>query len=109
MLAGPSAVPHRSLARSPCRTFADWLGEDGWVKRFTARGDCGAYFRVIEPGLIHPGDPIELVGDPGHDITMGMAFKAKMGDAELGPYVTDAGVLPAIHQDQLVRRFRPRR
>src|SRR5699024_7485669 len=43
-----------SVPRSPCATFAAWLDEKGWVKTFTHRGDCGAYFRVIIPGEISP-------------------------------------------------------
>ena len=48
-----------SVPRSPCRTFAAWLGERGWVRRFTESGDCGTYFRVTTPGIIRPGDAIE--------------------------------------------------
>ena len=101
-----SALLEVSVARTPCRTFADWMGVDKWVKRFSEHGDCGAYFRVVEPGVIRPGDAFELLGAPDHDITMGMAFAAKVGDRELARRVVDAHVLPAIHHDPLARRLR---
>ncbi len=97
-----------SVARTPCRAFAEWMGEGGWLKRFIARGDSGAYFRVVEPGEIRAGDGIELLDAPEHGITMGMAYRAKLGDPELGPVVTRAKVLPPIHQEPLERRFTPR-
>ena len=45
-------------ARIPCRTFAGWLDERGWVKRFTDKAAPGAYLRVIEPGEVRAGDEI---------------------------------------------------
>lgn len=97
-----------SVPRKPCRAFAEWMGQKGWVRRFAARGDSGAYFRVIQPGVITRGDPIELVGRPDHDVTMGIAYAATMGDDELGRYVMEADVLPPMYQNRLVKRFRPR-
>ncbi|MFW9060756.1 MOSC domain-containing protein [Corynebacterium striatum] len=97
-----------SIARQPCATFAGWMNTRGWLRSFTQRGDCGAYLRIIEPGRITSGDEITLIGRPDHDITMGMAFAAKMGDKELARRVVDAGCLAAVHHDQLVKRLQPR-
>lgn len=94
-----------SVPRSPCRTFADWVGEPGWVRKFTDRGDCGAYFRVVEPGEIRAGDELELIGAPPHGITMGMAFAAKMGDAALARAIMEADILTEMYQQRLVARF----
>ena len=44
-----------TIARKPCSTFARWVGEPNWVKRFTERGDVGAYLRVITPGALEGG------------------------------------------------------
>ncbi|MDO5032660.1 MOSC domain-containing protein [Corynebacterium sp.] len=98
------AVLEVSIPREPCATFAAWLGEKGWVKTFTQRGDCGAYLRIITPGRISPGDTIELVGRPEHDVTMGMAFRAKMGDMELARHVVEVGCLAPVHHDKLAAR-----
>jgi MOSC domain-containing protein YiiM len=57
--------------RTPCRTFAEHMGEPRWVKRFTRRGAPGAYFRVLAAGGIAEGDEITVVHRPGHGVTIG--------------------------------------
>ena len=96
-----TSVLEVSVPRQPCATFAGWLGERGWLKRWTARGDCGTYLRIISPGRIRLGDAIELGTPPSHGITMRMAFAAKMGDRALARRVVDAGCLPAHQQNSL--------
>jgi MOSC domain-containing protein YiiM len=76
--------------RVPCRTFAAFLGQHslgqrGWVKRFTQVKRPGAYFRVLEAGLIAPGDEIAVVHRPDHDVTVEMCFRAILTEAELLP------------------------
>lgn len=85
--------------RIPCRTFADHLGERGWVRRFTREGATGAYLRVIEPGTIRAGDPVELVHLPDHDITTAMEFRATTTERELLPRLLAAG--DALHTETL--------
>lgn len=94
-----------SVPRTPCRTFAGWVGEPGWMKTFIARGDAGAYLRVVEPGVIRAGDLLEPVSDPGHGITMGQAAAAKLGDKELTRRVVEANVLPPLLHDRLAARL----
>lgn len=98
-----SAVLEVSVPRTPCRTFAGWLEEKGWMKRFIARGDCGAYLRVIEPGTIRAGDEITLHDAPGHTITMADATAAKLGDKGQARRVVEAHVLPAFLTQRLAR------
>lgn len=62
--------------RIPCRTFAGWLAEQRWQRRFTQRGRAGAYLRVITPGAVRAGDPIDAVSRPAHTITIGFMFRA---------------------------------
>lgn len=62
--------------RMPCATFAGFMGEPQWVRRFTENGVPGAYFRVLEPGTVAAGDPIEVVSVPDHEFTVGYAFRA---------------------------------
>lgn len=88
---GPDVVLEVNGARIPCRTFAGWLGEKGWVKSFTRRAAPGAYLRVIEPGEIRAGDPIEVVHRPDHDITVSLLFRALTLEPELLPRLTEAG------------------
>lgn len=91
---GDSLVVEVTGGRIPCRTFASWLGEQGWVKRFTERAAPGAYLRVIEPGEIRAGDPIAVVHRPDHDVTVSLAFRAATNERELLPRILAAGDAP---------------
>lgn len=101
-----TALLEVSVARRPCRTFGAWLEQQGWMKTFTRRGQCGTYFRVIEAGRISPGDELTALDTPAHGITMGMAFEAKMGDREAARLVVAARCLPGHHHEELQRRLR---
>lgn len=65
-----------SGVRIPCSVFAGFMDEPQWVRRFTEHGVPGAYFRVLEPGTVAAGDPIEVVWVPDHEFTVGYAFRA---------------------------------
>lgn len=80
-----------SAPRIPCRVFADWLGETGWMKRFTQAAAPGAYLRVIEPGEIRAGDPVAVVHRPGHEVTISFAFRALTTERTLLPRLLAAG------------------
>lgn len=57
-----------TVARTPCRTFADWAQEDRWIKRFYDRSDVGCYLRVISSGAIQAGDDVAVVSRPDHGV-----------------------------------------
>ncbi|WP_267242928.1 MOSC domain-containing protein [Streptomyces sp. PR69] len=92
---GGDLVLEVTSGRVPCRTFAAWLGEKGWVKRFTQDSAPGAYLRVVESGEIRAGDPIEIVHRPDHDVTVQKAFRAETLERRLLPEVLAAG--DALH------------
>ncbi|MEO8694028.1 MAG: MOSC domain-containing protein [Acidimicrobiales bacterium] len=73
---GEHLVLEVTSPRLPCRTFAVWLGRQGWVKTFTERALPGAYLRVVEPGMVQAGDQIEVVDKPSHSVTIGSMFRA---------------------------------
>lgn len=53
--------------RIPCAVFATRMGEPNWVKRFAEARRPGLYVRVLEPGEVAAGDPVEaLGGGEGH-------------------------------------------
>lgn len=83
--------------RIPCRTFAGWLGERGWIKRFTQHAAPGAYLRVLSPGAMRSGDPVELVHRPAHQVSVRMLFQALTTRPELLPGVLAAG--EALHPE----------
>ena len=65
--AGPDAVVLEvTHARTPCMTFARWMGEEsnGWVRRFSEARRLGTYFRVVKTGKVRSGDPIEVTPAP---------------------------------------------
>jgi MOSC domain-containing protein YiiM len=72
--------------RIPCAVFATRMGEPNWVKRFAAARRPGLYVRVLEPGAIAPGDPVErLGGGEGHPTVVELmdAWYDEEPDAEL--------------------------
>lgn len=88
---GPRLLLEVSCPRIPCRTFQGWLGEHGWLKRFTQAAVPGAYLRVIEPGEIRAGDAVELVHRPAHEVTIQLMFQALTLRRELLPRLLEAG------------------
>lgn len=72
-----------SGVRIPCSVFAGFVNEPQWVRRFTEHGVPGAYFRVLETGTVAAGDRIEAVWVPGHDVTVGYAFRAATTQPQL--------------------------
>lgn len=100
-----SAVLEVSVPRTPCATFAAWLDEKGWAKLFTNRGNCGSYFRIVNPGTILPNDEIFIEKAPPHGVTMGEAFAVKMGSKDKLEKVVNAHCLPGHHHEQLANRL----
>jgi MOSC domain-containing protein YiiM len=98
---GSGVVLEVTSGRIPCRTFQGHLGERGWVKRFTRKGATGAYLRVIEPGEIRAGDPIEIIHLPEHGVTAALEFRATTTERELLPRLLAAGA--ALHPEALAR------
>jgi MOSC domain-containing protein YiiM len=87
---GDEVVLHVTAPRIPCATFRGWMGEKGWAKIFTAAGRPGAYLKVITPGAIRAGDPIEVIDRPDHDVTVSLLFKATTTERELLPQLLAA-------------------
>ena len=77
--------------RTPCAKFQAYWGVPRLIKRFTAHGASGAYLRVLEPGDIGAGDPVEVIARPGHGVTLGLALRAFTTErellADLGPVI----------------------
>ena len=91
---GDQVVLEVAQPRIPCRVFADWLGERGWVKTFTQRAVPGAYLRVITPGTIQAGDALTVIYRPGHEVTNGLVFRALTLERELLTQLLAADALP---------------
>jgi MOSC domain-containing protein YiiM len=88
---GDADDPERSVElqvtdpRVPCRTFAGWLGERGWVRRFTAEARTGTYLSVVRAGTVRAGDEVVRTFVPDHDVTSALLFRATTTQRELLP------------------------
>ncbi len=72
---GEELILEVSCPRIPCATFARFLDEPQWVKRFTEWGAPGSYFRVLAPGSVAAGDEIFVHPAPAHGVSIGRAFR----------------------------------
>ena len=77
---GSTVVVEATCPRTPCVTFQSWLGQRHWIKRFGQRGDTGTYLRVITPGTVRAGDPVEVIARPEHGVTIREVFTAAEQD-----------------------------
>jgi MOSC domain-containing protein YiiM len=104
---GEQVVLEVAVPRIPCGTFAHWMAERGWIKRFTVRALPGAYLRVIVPGEVRGGDPVVVVSRPEHDVTVGVTFRALTREPELLPRLLDVDAFPAEVKKLAARRTAP--
>ncbi|WP_174537319.1 MOSC domain-containing protein [Micromonospora chalcea] len=102
---GPDLVLEVTCPRIPCGTFQGWLGERGWIKRFTEEVRPGAYLRVITAGSVGAGDPVEVVHRPDHDVTVALVFRATTLETELLPRLLVADALPEEDMARIRRRL----
>lgn len=89
--------------RIPCATFRGWMGEEGWVKRFTERGTPGAYLRVVKPGSVGAGDRIAVESRPAHGVSIGDCFGGI--DAKHAQLLLDADAAGELVLAQSLRRY----
>ncbi|GAB2689373.1 MOSC domain-containing protein [Kitasatospora kifunensis] len=101
---GSTLVLQVTMPRIPCRTFAAWLGERGWVKRFTERALPGAYLRVVTPGAVQAGDPVRVLHRPTHGVSVGTVFRAITREPELLPLLLEVPELPEATRERARRR-----
>jgi MOSC domain-containing protein YiiM len=101
---GPEVILEASCPRIPCGTFQGWLAQAGWIKRFTQAARPGSYLRVIEPGEISAGDPVEVVHRPEHDVSVALCFRALTLEPELLPRLLAADALPRDVRELAHRR-----
>jgi MOSC domain-containing protein YiiM len=89
-----TALLEVASVRTPCNDFKQWMGRGGhdntaWVRRFAERARPGAYLRVLQPGVLAAGDPIEVVHRPGHGVTASYLFRAVTREPALLPRLLD--------------------
>ncbi|WP_404962853.1 MOSC domain-containing protein [Streptomyces sp. 147326] len=102
---GAELVLEVASARIPCRTFQGVMGETGWVRRFTRVVRPGAYLRVIREGSVSPGDPVEVIHRPDHEVTVELWFRAFTTERALLPRTLAAGAAMEPEAHERVRRY----
>ena len=83
-----------TFGRIPCATFQAKMCEPRWVRTFTAENRPGAYLRVVAPGDVRGGDPVEVVDRPAHGVTIALAFRAYLTERHLLPELLAIDGLP---------------
>ena len=78
-------------ARIPCGTFRASMEVRGWLRRFTERGRSGAYLKVLSPGTVRAGLPVELTRRAGHGVGVADAFRAQTTQRDRMPDLLRAG------------------
>lgn len=101
---GAELVLQVSDPRIPCRTFAGFLGERGWIRRFTETACPGTYLRVLQPGSVQAGDPIAVLDRPAHRVTVQVAFRAFTTRSELLPRLIGVDGLSAEARRRVAAR-----
>lgn len=88
-----TALLEVSEPRQPCSTLGAKIGDQRFVKRFAKALRHGAYLRIVAPGEVAAGDPIEVVDRPDHDVTIGLLGRVLFEDPALGPRILAADAL----------------
>ena len=88
--------------RTPCATLDARVGMPGFLRTFVRAERCGAYARVLRPGVVQPGDRVEVSLAPEAWPTVAEVFRYWHG---LG---TDERLLRRMLQAPLAERIRDR-
>jgi MOSC domain-containing protein YiiM len=94
-----------TFGRIPCATFQARMAERSWTKRFAVANRTGAYLRVVTPGEVRPGDPIEIVHRPARSVSIAEAFHVYMFDPSSLSRLLDAEALPAGLREEVEDRL----
>jgi MOSC domain-containing protein YiiM len=102
------AVLRVRAARTPCRTFADFIEVPDMIKRFIAAGRPGAYLAVERPAAIGAGDPVRVLSRPAHGVTVADLAAAMTVDRDRIGLVAraraDLGERPLAWLDRMLER-----
>lgn len=99
-----------TFGRIPCATFQAKMGEPHWTKRFALVNRTGAYLRVVTPGEVRAGDPIEIIHRPARGVSIADAFRIVMHEpSELERLLEAEGLTDDLRgwlEEQLTKRSR---
>ncbi len=84
-----SALLRVTEPRIPCFKLGLRMGDAGFVQRFAGAARPGTYLAIDTDGELGAGDPIELLHQPDHQVTIGMVERAYHGHPELRERLVD--------------------
>jgi MOSC domain-containing protein YiiM len=90
--------------RLPCFKLAARFGDPQMVRRFGEAGRPGAYLRIVAPGELGAGDPVEVLSRPEHGVTVALVSRAIMLDETLLGAAAVAPELPPALADWMRQR-----
>jgi MOSC domain-containing protein YiiM len=102
---GEQVILEITFGRIPCSTFQHRMAEPRWIKRFSASNRTGAYLRILQEGEISPGDRIEVLERPAHDLTVAEAFNIYMHAPENLARLLVAEALPPQMRTEIEKRL----
>ncbi|MGL4514823.1 MAG: MOSC domain-containing protein [Lacipirellulaceae bacterium] len=103
------ALVEPSQPRQPCSTLSRYWGRADLPKRVVQSRRTGWYFRVIEEGVVTPGDRLELVERPHPEWTIDRANVVTLhekGPSEDAQRLHDLPQVSQAWREQLRRRLR---
>jgi MOSC domain-containing protein YiiM len=83
-----------SEPRLPCSKLGLRMGDPRFPKRFGAADRPGAYLRIVEEGELAAGNEVEVVGCPGHGVTVARAARIQLHDHSRAAELLAAPELP---------------
>lgn len=98
-----TALVEVSQPRSPCGKVAARLGIPDVVMRARRGRMTGLHLRVLEPGELAAGDPIEPVERPAHGITVADAVAARFDPAPPRELVSAVLAVPELAEEWRVK------
>jgi len=102
---GDTVALQVTFGRIPCATFQARMEEPRWTRRFAEANRTGAYLRVVTPGSLQVGDPIEVVHRPSSEVSIAEAFHIWMFDHDSFPRLLSAEGLPAGMRAKVLSRL----
>jgi MOSC domain-containing protein YiiM len=69
--------------RIPCYKLGIRLGDPKFPKRFQSALRTGALFRIIEEGVLQPGDTIQIMERPAHGVTVRLVAESLTDHSKL--------------------------
>lgn len=100
-----TAVVRVAQPRIACRVFAGFWDRPNLVKEFSDARRPGVYLEIVEEGDVGAGDRIDVVHRPSHDVTIGIANAAKLGDDTALPRLKGIDDLPPSWQEWVAKRL----